>query len=377
MTAMIRSEVSVNESVLFVAFELGKKTWKLAMTTGLAMTPWLRTVAGGDLAAVDVVLQRARERFGVAASARVISCYEAGRDGFWIHRALAARGIANRVVDSSSIEVNRRSRRAKSDRLDAVKLVRLLARVCAGDRQAWSEVRVPSAATEAARHRSRERTALTAEQTRLRNQIGSWLATAGARVSMRVREQAEWWTAARDWAGAALPAEVQARIARATARLAVVAEQIATIETEQAAELSVAAPDSAAARLRQLKGLGVTSVSILLDEGVVWRAFTNRRQLGGLLGFAPVKYESGESSRDQGISRAGNDRLQSTMVQLAWGWVQWQPQSALTKWYLARFGIGKRARKVGIVALARKLFIALWRCATAGIVPTGAILRPV
>lgn len=377
MTAMIRSEVSVNESVLFVAFELGKKSWKLAMTTGLAVTPWLRTVEAGDLAAVDGVLQRARERFGLAPAARVISCYEAGRDGFWIHRALVARGIENRVVDSSSIEVNRRKRRAKSDRLDAVKLVRLLARVCAGDRQAWAEVRVPSAAAEAARHRSRERTALTAEQTRLRNQIGSWLATAGARVSGRVREQAGWWTSARDWAGEALPAEVQARIARATARLTVVAEQIATIETEQAEGLRAAAPESAATRLRQVKGLGVTSVSVLLDEGLVWREFKNRRQIGGLLGFAPVKYESGEISRDQGISRAGNDRLQSTMVQLAWGWLQWQPQSALTQWYLARFGIGKRTRKVGIVALARKLLIALWRYATAGIVPAGAILRSV
>jgi transposase len=377
MTAMIRSEVSVNESVLYVAFELGKTTWKLGMTTGLAVTPWVRTVAGGDLAAVDEVLHRARARFGVAATALVISCYEAGRDGFWIHRALVARGVANRVVDSSSIEVNRRKRRAKSDRLDAVKLVRLLVRVCAGDRQAWAEVRVPSATAEAARHRSRERTALTKEQTRLQNQMGSWLATAGARVSGRVREQAAWWTAARDWAGEPLPAELQARIARATARLTVVAEQIATIETEQAAGMRAAAPDSAATRLRQVKGLGVTSVSVLLDEGLVWRAFKNRRQLGGLLGFAPVKYESGESSRDQGISRAGNDRLQSTMVQLAWGWVQWQPQSALTQWYLARFGLGKRTRKVGIVALARKLFIALWRYATAGIVPTGAILRPV
>jgi transposase len=377
MAAMIRSELSVNEPMLFVAFELGKKSWKLAMTTGLAVAPWLRTVEGGDLAAVDEVLQRARQRFGLAATARVISCYEAGRDGFWIHRALRARGIANRVVDSSSIEVNRRQRRAKSDRIDAVKLVRLLARVCAGDREAWSEVQVPSAAAEAARHRSRERTALTVEQTRLQNQIGSWLATAGARVSTRVRDQAEWWTSARDWAGEALPAEVQARIARATARLTVVAEQIATIERAQAEAMGAAAPDSAAVRLRQLKGLGVTSVSVLLDEGLVWRDFKNRRQVGGLLGFAPIKYESGEASRDQGISRAGNDRLQSTMVQLAWGWVQWQRQSALTQWYLARFGIGKRTRKVGIVALARKLMIALWRYATAGVVPAGATLRPV
>jgi len=281
MAAMIRSEVSVNESVLFVAFELGKETWKLAMTTGLAVTPWVRTAAAGDLTAVDEVLQQARARFGVAAAARVISCYEAGRDGFWIHRALVTRGVENRVVDSSSIEVNRRKRRAKSDRLDAVKLVLLLARVCAGDRGAWSEVRVPSAAAEAARHRSRERTTLTAEQTALKNQIGSWLATAGARVSGRVRDQAAWWTSARDWAGEPLPATLQAWIARATARLTVVAEQIATIETEQAEAMRAVAPDSAAARLRQVKGLGVTSVSVLLDEGLVWRDFKNRRQLGG------------------------------------------------------------------------------------------------
>jgi transposase len=334
-------------------------------------------VETGDLTAMDAVLQRARARFGLAATVRVISCYEAGRDGFWIHRALVVRGFENRVVDSSSIEVNRRKRRAKSDRLDAEKLVMLLARVCAGDRTAWSEVWVPSVAAEAARQRSRERTALTKEQTRLTNQIGSWLATAGARVSGRVREHAAWWTSARDWAGEPLSGTLQARIARATARLTLLAEQIATIEAEQAEALRAAAPDSAAARLRQVKGLGVTSVSVLLDEGLLWRAFNNRRQLGGLLGFAPIKYESGEISRDQGISRAGNDRLQSTMVQLAWGWVQWQPQSALTKWYLARFGIGKRNRKVGIVALARKLFIALWRYATAGVVPDGAILRPV
>ena len=375
MIARTRSEVSVNEPVLFVAFELGKKSWTLAVTTGFGIAPWLRTVASGDLSGVTEVLAAARMRFGLPGTPRVISCYEAGRDGFWIHRALEARGVENRVVDSSSIEVNRRKRRAKSDRLDAQKLVMLLVRVCCGDRQAWSEVRVPPAAVEAARHRSRERTALTQEQTRLRNQIGSWLATAGCVVSSRTRQRAQWWTTVRDWANAPLPADVQARIARATTRLALVAEQVAAIEATQAEATAAAAPTSAHGRLVQLKGIATTSASVLLDEGLVWRAFRNRRQLGGLLGFAPIKYDSGEASRDQGISRAGNDRLPSTMVQLAWGWVQWQPQSALTQWYRARFGQGKRARKVGIVALARKLFIALWRWATAGVVPTGAILR--
>lgn len=375
MIAAARSVVSVDESVLYAAFELGKNEWKLAMTAGFGGPLWLQTVPGGDLSAVDRALRRGRQRFGLPALARVISCYEAGRDGFWIHRALAARGVENRVVDSASIEVNRRARRTKTDRLDALKLVTMLVRVCYGEPHVFAEVRVPSAEAEAARHRSRERTALVQEQTRLRNQIGSWLATCGCRVTARTRQQGAWWTGARDWADAPLPIPVQARIARAEARLTVVVEQIATIDASQTTTVRQAEPGSALARLVQLKGVATTSASVLVDEGVVWRAFQNRRQIGGLLGFAPAKYDSGESERDQGITRAGNKRLQSVMVQLAWGWVHWQRQSALTCWYLERFGRGKRARRVGIVALARKLLIALWRYATAGVLPAGAVLK--
>ena len=375
MIAAARSDVSVNESILYVSFELGKKEWKLAMTSGFGMQPWLRTVVGGDLGAVERAIRSGRQRFGLPVTARVISCYEAGRDGFWIHRALRARDIENRVVDSASIEVNRRARRTKTDRIDALKLVMMLVRVCCGEQRVFAEVRVPSAEAEAARHRSRERSALVQERTRLRNQIGSWLATCGCRVTARRRQQATWWTSVRDWAAAPLPPEVQARIARAEARLAVVAEQIATLDASQTATVRQAEPGSALARLVQLKGVATTSASVLVDEGVVWRAFANRRQIGGLLGFAPTKYDSGESERDQGISRAGNKRLQSVMVQLAWGWVHWQRQSALTRWYQERFGRGKRARRVGIVALARKLLIALWRYATAGVLPAGAVLK--
>ena len=183
MIAAVRSEVSVNEPVLYVAFELGKKEWKLAMTSGFGVVPWLRTVAGGDLAAVARVIKAARQRFGLPAAGRVVSCYEAGRDGFWIHRALRALGIANRVVDSASIDVKRKARRTKTDRLDALKLVMMLVRVFHGERGVWAEVHVPTVDVEAARHVSRERTALTQEQTRLHNQIGSWLATWGCRVS--------------------------------------------------------------------------------------------------------------------------------------------------------------------------------------------------
>jgi transposase len=375
MIAAIRSEVSVNEPVLYVAFELGKKEWKLAMTSGFGRQPWLRTIVSGDLGAVERAVCSGRQRFGLPATARVVSCYEAGRDGFWIHRALQRLGVENRVVDSASIEVNRRARRTKTDRIDALKLVMMLVRACGGERRVFAEVRVPSAEAEAARHRSRERTALVQEQTRLHNQIGSWLATWGCRVTARTRQQASWWTGARDWADMPLPAPVQARIARAETRLAIVAEQVAAIDASQATTTCQAAPSTPLARLVQLKGVATTSASVLLDEGLVWRAFENRRQIGGLLGFAPAKYESGESSRDQGITRAGNRRLQSVMVQLAWGWVHWQRQSALTRWYQERFGRGKRTRKVGIVALARKLLIALWRYATTGVAPAGAVLK--
>jgi transposase len=375
MIAAIRSEVSVDEPVLYVAFELGKKEWKLAMTSGFGRQPWLRTIAGGDLGAVEREVRSGRQRFGLPASARVVSCYEAGRDGFWIHRAVQRLGFENRVVDSASIEVNRRARRTKTDRIDALKLVMMLVRACGGERRVWAEVRVPTAEAEAARHRSRERTALVHEQTRLRNQIGSWLATCGCRVTARTRRQVAWWTAVRDWADAALPAPVQARIARAEARLAIVAAQVAAIDGSQATTTQQAESNSPLARLVRLKGVATTSASVLLDEGVVWRAFQNRRQIGGLLGFAPAHYDSGDSHRDQGITRAGNKRLQSVMVQLAWGWVHWQRQSALTRWYQERFGRGKRARRVGSVALARKLLIALWRYATTGVLPVGAVLK--
>jgi transposase len=375
MTATTRPEFgSVREPMLYVAFELSAKQWKLAMTSGFGIEPWLRTVAAGDLRGVERVIQQARMRFRVAANAPVVSCYEAGRDGFWIHRALTQLGIANRVVDSASIEVNRRARRAKTDRLDALKLVRMLVRVWGGERDVWREVRVPSEADEAARHVSRERTALVEEQTRVMNQMRSWLTTWGC--GLPSRRARGWWTAVRDWAGAPLAAPVQARLARAAARLAVLDDQIAELDAAQTTAVRAAAADSALGRLVQLKGVATTGASVLLDEGLVWRDFRNRREIGGLLGFAPTPYQSGDMAHDQGISRAGNDRLQAISIQLAWNWVRWQPLSALTRWYRDRFaGGGKRARRIGIVAVARKLMIALWRYATTGVLPAGAMLK--
>jgi transposase len=372
MTAETRSPMtSVSEPTLYVAFELGATAWTLAMTSGVGLAPWVCTVRAGELGTVAARVRQGRVRCGVPATARVLSCYEAGRDGFWIHRALEAQGLRNRVVDSASIEVNRRARRAKTDRLDAVKLVRMLVRACSGERGVWREVHVPSAAAEAARHVSRERTQLVAEQTRIINQLRSWVALYGS--TLPPRRVGAWWVALRDWAGAALPADVQSRLARAHTRLALIAEQLAAIGRTQAEALR-AVP--AAQRLVQLKGIATTGASVLLDEGLVWRAFRNRREVGGLLGFTPMPYQSGAQARDQGIDRAGNSRLRAVSIQLAWGWVRWQPSSALTQWYQHRFGSrGGRARRIGIVALARKLLIALWRCACQGRVPEGAVLK--
>ena len=372
MTATRTLPLSVGEPTLYVAFELSAKRWKLAVSAGLGIVPWLQTVRAADWAALARVVAEGRRRFGLPANARVVSCYEAGRDGFWIHRQLRTHGVENRVVDSASIEVNRRRRRAKTDRLDALKLVQMLVRVGLGEAGVWREVHVPPAAVEAARHVSRERTALVTERTRGLNQLRSLLATYGARVP--ARRAPGWWQRVCDGAGAVLPATVQARVQRLERRLALLAEQLA----ELAAAPPPGTPEAPAlSQLVQLKGIARTSARVLLDEGLVWRAFRNRREIGGLLGFAPMPYNSGEQAHDQGIDRAGNRRLRAVSIQLAWNWVRWQPTSALTVWYHQQFGHrGARARRIGIVALARKLVIALWRYVTQASVPAGAIVKP-
>lgn len=373
MTATTRSASSVSEPTLYVAFELSQATWKLALTSGFAAPPVLQTVAPGDAPALLRVFAAARRRLGLPSATRVVSCYEAGRDGFWIHRWLTTLTVQNRVVDSASIEVSRRAKRAKTDRLDALKLVAMLVRVCHGERRVWREVTVPTAEAEATRQGSRERARLVQDRTALRNQVRGWLVTCGTAVPRDA--QGAWWTTVRDWADQPLPAALQARLARAAARLALLEAQIAELAAAQVAGVDAAPADSPARRLVALKGVATTSATTLLDEGLVWRAFRNRREIGALLGFAPTPFASGTVQHEQGISRAGNARFQSTMTQLAWQWVRWQPLSPLTQWFHAHFGSRRRPRKVGIVAVARKLLIALWRWATAGIVPEGALLK--
>ncbi len=307
----------------------------------------------------------------------MISCYEAGRDGFWIHRALVAQGVTNAVVDSSSIEVNRRARRTKSDRLDLGGLLTLLARDVAGDRRCWRVVRVPTDADEDARHLHRTWEAVQQDRTRLLNRLQGVLVTAGGRVPVRGTFLTQ-MAAARRWDGTPLPPGVQARLTRTWAELTFLTTQLAELEAARTA-LALDPQTSAGravTRLQGLRAIGPIGAWVLTTEIFGWRQIRNGRQLGALMGLAPALYQSGDTARDQGITRAGNKHVRRLMVQLAWSWLRFQPASALAQWYARRFGGGgPRARRIGIVALARKLLLALWRYLETGVVPEGAVTK--
>lgn len=356
---------------LFVAFELGEKNWKLSIGDGVR-APSRCTVAAGDTASVLTAIVKARAHCHLPLGTLVLSCYEAGRDGFWLHRWLSAQGIVNLVVDSASIEVNRRSRRAKTDRLDADKLLSMLMRYYAGERRVWAVARVPSAQQEDERRVHRELERLRHERTAHINRIRSLLVLHNLRVE-RVggRNWARWWA---ENAQQLLPA-LRAEIEREFERLSVVIRQIKMLEGFEEQQVRSGAQPSIAA-LARLTGVGTGSAWTLFKELFGWRKFHNRRELAACLGLAPTPYSSGTSETEQGISKAGNRRGRWLMVELAWCWLRHQPASQLSQWFHERFaGAGKRARRIGIVALARRLAIALWRYAEHGEIPIGATLK--
>jgi len=360
--------------VLYLSLELGQKTWKLAFTIGLGQKPRLRTIAARDTEALMAEIRAAKKRFGLPEDAAVASCYEAGRDGFWLHRFLTSRKVENLVVDSSSIEVNRRKRRAKSDRLDAVKLVEMLIRYCNGERKVWSIIRVPAVADEDRRQLHRELIELKAERTAHVNAIKGLLAGLGLQASVD-EDFPERLEQLRQWDGSAVPEGLRGRLLREFERWRLVGRQVHELEKERTEAIRAGAgPEVEQVRqLLNLKGIGENGAWLLVNELFAWRRFENRRQLGSLAGLTPTPYDSGESRREQGISKAGNRRVRWMMVQLSWGWLQYQPDSELSRWYRRRFGDGNsRVRKIGIVALARKLLIALWRYLETGEPPAGA-----
>lgn len=375
--AATRPDAARVPSTLYLAFELGNTEWKLAMMTRIDQAPFVRTLAARELAVLEAELLRAKAHFGMPADAPVMSCYEAGRDGFWLHRYLASRSITNHVVDSSSIEVNRRQRRAKTDRLDACKLVTMLLRAAGGEKKVWSVVRVPTPAAEDHRQVHRELLCARRDRARHTNRIKGLLAAQGVPLA-RIATLPVHLEHAQLWDGTPLPPLLCARLAREWDTVADYTTRIRALKAERRALLQVT-DDPAIAQVRQLNqlcGVGMDSAWLYVMEFFGWREFRNRRQVGGLAGLTDTHYQSGDLQHEQGISKAGNRWVRALAINTAWAWLRFQPQSALAQWYQQKFGTGTgRMRKIGIVALARKLLIAFWRYLETGIVPEGAVLR--
>jgi transposase len=367
------------EPVLFLAFELSEKTWKLGCTTGHGQPPRERSIPARHQARWLHEVAQAKRRFGLPETAPVVSCYEAGREGFWLHRFLQAHGITNSVVDSSSIEVNRRKRRAKSDGLEVRKLLTMLIRSHHGERGVWRVVRVPSIAAEDQRHLHRDLETVKQERASTTARIKGILSSQGIRLTS-VNKLPEQLDALRLWDGSPMPSGLRQRLLRVYAHYTFLSEQIAALEAERRARLQ-SAQDATIEKVRQLmqlKGLGINGAWLLVMEFFGWREFKNRREVGGLAGFTPTPYQSGESAREQGITKAGNRHVRWMTTELAWSWVRYQPESMLSCWFQERFGGGgKRLRRIGIVAVARKLLIALWRFLETGVLPEGAALKEV
>jgi transposase len=375
----LRKEDSTTLDTLYMAIELSHTEWKLAFSTGEKIRTV--TIDARDLDQLQRAINGAKGRFTIGGELRIRSCYEAGRDGFWLHRYLLSCGIENLVVDSSSIEVNRRKRRAKTDRIDARKLLHMLMRYHGGERLLWSVVNVPSVADEDARHLHRELEVLKKERTMHRSRIKGLLIQQGISVSNpSSRKFLVELDSLRIWNGEELPLDLKARIVREHGRLRNVEEQIYALKKEREKRIKTAESASLkkVTQLMSLVGIGDNSSWKFVMEFFGWRNFRNKKEIGALSGLAPTPYASGGNDREQGISKAGNTRIRSLAVEMSWVWLRFQPQSKLSQWYNERFARGgRRTRRIGIVAMARRLLIDLWRYLEYGLIPEGARLRPV
>ena len=368
---------TTKENKMHLAFELSHSKWKLVF--GYTGKTRMVSMDARDLRQLQQEIEKAKKRFKLSGDVGILSCYEAGRDGFWLHRYLESCGIENLVVDSSSIEVNRRKRRAKTDRIDARKLLAMLIRHHGGERGMWSVVNVPGEVDEENRHLHRELDVLTKERKMHRSRIKSLLIQQGVVVAnpskRRFLIELESF---RTWDGKELPADLKARIVREHGRLRMVEEQIYAIkkERERRLENCESASLKKVANLMMLRGIGINSSWKFVMEFFGWREFKNERQIGSLSGLTPTPYDSGGCLREQGIDKAGNKRIRTLSFEMAWVWLRFQPQSKLSRWYDGKFANGgKRMRKIGIVAMARRLLIDLWRYLEYGKVPEGAYLR--
>jgi transposase len=373
MSANLQLQAYETKTVLYMAMELSNERWRLAFGDGTHERQVV--IAARDVAALGEQIAQAKAKWELSSDSPVVSCYEAGRDGLWLHRQLTELGIDNRVVDAASIEVSRRARRAKTDRLDARALLAKLLRYEGGERSVWRVVRVPDPQWEDRRQLEREREQLLGEQTRHRNRLGSKLVAQG--IGIRIdKDFVQRLEEVRLFDGSALPVHLKAGLIREFERLQAVQAQLRAVEHE-IGELIAGAEELQAVRsLMLLTGVGRVGAWVLVMEILGWREMANRRQLASLAGLVPSPYNSGGMVRDQGISKAGNRRVRALMIQLAWLWLRYQPGSKHSRWFQERFGGGsKRQRRIGIVALARRLLIDLWRFVESGVVPEGARLK--
>jgi transposase len=368
----IRSDLGA----IFISLELSRSTWLItSLSPGGGEKMSKHSVPAGDicvlLARFLELRQKAFARTGK--SFPVIVVQEAGLDGFWIHRVLQNEGIESHVVDPASIATSRRRRRAKTDRIDGEALLRALLAYKRGEPRVCAMVKAPAAEEEDRRRLCRERKVLIAERVKHVNRIKGLLFSQGVSGYEPLRrDRRRRLDELRTGDGRPLPKHLKAQISRELDRLELLLEQIKAAEIERDALL--AAPASAA-MLLDIKGIGPEFAAILWSEGL-FRHFDNRRQIASFAGLAPTPWRSGSVDREQGVSKAGNPRLRSTLIQLAWLWLRHQPQSVLALWFEERVRRnGGRLKKTTIVALARKLLVALWKYVTAGVVIEGAAMK--
>jgi len=369
-----------SENIIHIAIELSVSSWLVAARLPDADKSRLHRLEGGDAAALLAHIAELRSRASVklGGTVNVACCFEAGRDGFWLYRLLTAHGIAAYVLEPTSILVNRRARRAKTDRLDAEGMLRVLATWLGGDHQVCSMVRVPTPDEEDAKRPHREREHLVQEKLRIENRIEALLFTQGIRGRPSLRSWDRDMAELRTGDGRALPPLLRAEIDRLRRRFVLVLELIRELEAERAQALAAAADDAMARKiiaLQRIRGIGENFAAVLVRE-VFYRCFANRRRLASYVGIVPMPYQSGGMDRDRSISRAGNPRARTMLIQLAWLWLRYQPGSALATWFRERVGMLQgRTRRIAIVAMARRLLIALWRYVETGVMPDGVEIR--
>ena len=374
------NEFTPDSDFLAVSLELASGKWKLAFQDGKRPNAAIRTVDDEEPAArLDAVLaevDKIKAKWGWPATLRTVFLYEAGQDGFWIARRLVALGHEALVCDPASLLVQRHARRAKTDRLDAIALVTTLRAWLGGEKDRMRVVRIPSEADEARRHIVRDRGQLQKEALQHRDRIRKLLRTVGCWDSVGSDIGARLTDGqVRCHDGRPLPPELHQRLSREAERLDLAARQLAALEADMVAQLPAPTRERAA-RLQRLRGVGpVGAVRLVLE--LFWRRFDNRKQVGAAVGLVPQPYDSGNSRVDQGISKQGNRRVRSLLVEMAWFWLRYQPTSAISRWF-AEFtggGRGKRHKRVAIVAVARRLVIALWRYLEHDVLPDGAQLK--